>query len=248
MSYERFAFVYDELMQEAPYEQWVKFIEQKLAQYGINGKRMLDLACGTGELSVRFASRGFNVTGVDLSAEMLTVARQKTEEMGLTIPLYQQDMAELEGLGPFDFIGIFCDSLNYLQTEEQVKKTFSRVFQCLKTGGAFFFDVHSIEKISNGFIGQTFALNEEQLAYIWNSFPGEYPNSVEHELSFFVLDEQSGKYDRFDELHLQRTFPIEQYSQWLKEAGFQSIEVNADFTEADPQPSSERIFFSARKK
>lgn len=247
MSYEKFAFVYDELMQDAPYEQWVKFTEQKLHKYGITGNKMLDLACGTGELSIRFARKGFDVTGVDLSAEMLSIARMKMDEQGVSIPLYQQDMAELEGLGPFDLVGIFCDSLNYLQTEEQVQQTFSHVFHSLKKGGAFFFDVHSIHKIANGFINQTFTLNEDSLAYIWNSFAGEQPHSVEHELSFFALDEQSGKYDRFDELHFQRTYPIEQYSSWLREAGFEFIEVNADFTEHSPQIDSERIFFSARK-
>lgn len=247
MSYEKFAFLYDALMQEAPYDQWVAFTENKLKEYGLDGRRMLDLACGTGELSIRFAQKGFEVTGVDLSAEMLSVAQMKIEEKGLSIPLFQQDMAELEGLGPFDFVTIYCDSLNYLQTEEQVKKTFSRVYDSLKTGGALFFDVHSVVKISNGFIDQTFTLNEDELAYIWNSFPGEYPNSVEHELSFFVLDEQSGKYDRFDELHFQRTYPIEQYVAWLEEAGFQQIELTADFTNQQPHPDSERIFFSARK-
>ncbi|MGG5254983.1 class I SAM-dependent DNA methyltransferase [Neobacillus sp. SM06] len=248
MSYERFAFLYDELMADAPYDQWVAFTKKKLARFDVSGKRMLDLACGTGELSVRFANEGFAVTGVDLSAEMLSVARKKAEDCGLTIPLYQQDMAELEGLGPFDFIVIYCDSLNYLADEKQVQKTLAGVFRFLKKGGVLLFDVHSIDKINNGFINQTFTLNEDHMAYIWNSFPGEFPYSVEHELSFFVLDEESGKYDRVDELHIQRTFPIHAYSQWLKEAGFEIIEVNADFTETAPQPESERIFFSALKK
>ena len=248
MSYERFAFLYDELMADAPYDQWVAFTKKKLAHYDVTGKRMLDLACGTGELSFRFANEAFAVTGVDRSAEMLSVARRKAEDRGLAIPLYQQDMAELEGLEPFDFIVIFCDSLNYLADENQVQKTFAGVFNSLKKGGLLLFDVHSIDKINNGFINQTFTLNEDHLAYIWNSFPGEFPYSVEHELSFFVLDEESGKYDRVDELHIQRTFPIDAYSQWLKEAGFEKIEVSADFVETAPQPESERIFFSAVKK
>ena len=90
------------------------------------GSHLLDLACGTGELSVRFAKQGFNVTGVDLSSDMLSVARAKAEDLGLRIPFFEQDMAELDGLGSFDMIGIFCDSLNYLQTEEKVVSTFSK--------------------------------------------------------------------------------------------------------------------------
>lgn len=247
-AYNRFAYLYDELMQDAPYDQWVKFTEERLSKYKIGGKSFLDLACGTGELSVRFAKVGFDVTGVDMSADMLTVARAKAEEHGLTIPFYEQDMAELEGLKSFDIIGIYCDSLNYLPSEEKVVNTLSKVFQYLKKGGIFFFDVHSIYKINHLFMDQTFTLNEDHLAYIWNSFPGAHPNSVEHELSFFVLDDRSGKYDRFDELHKQRTFSIDQYSSWLIDAGFEILEVNADFKVKQPNPESERIFFMARKK
>lgn len=247
MSYGRFAYIYDELMQDAPYDMWEKFVIQRLNHYGCKGTSLLDLGCGTGELSIRFAQKGFDVTGVDLSADMLAVARAKAEEQSLSIPFYEQDMAKLEGLGLFDVIGIFCDSLNYLQSEEMVIHTFAKAFQHLEEGGILFFDVHSIFKLNEVFIGRTFTYNDDDLVYIWDSFPGEVPNSVEHELSFFVLDKPSGKYDRFDELHEQRTFPIEQYTIWLKEAGFEIVEITADFTERPPGPQSERIFFMAKK-
>lgn len=100
---------------------------------------MLDLACGTGELSVRFAKQGFKVTGVDLSTDMLAVAKAKAESQGVMIPLFEQDMAELEGLGSFEIIGIFCDSLNYLHSEEKVFNTFLKASQCLEKDGVLFF-------------------------------------------------------------------------------------------------------------
>jgi SAM-dependent methyltransferase len=248
MSYEQFAYLYDELMQDAPYDKWVNFVLNRLKKYHIKGNTMLDLACGTGELSVRFAKQGFKVTGVDLSTDMLAVAKAKAESQGVMIPLFEQDMAELEGLGSFDIIGIFCDSLNYLHNEEKVFNTFFKASQCLEKDGVLFFDVHSIFKINELFIDQTFTLCDEKIAYIWNSFPGEYPNSVEHELSFFVQDPADGKYNRIDEFHEQRTFAIDQYSGWLEEAGFEILEISADFEEKTPQPDSERIFFMARKK
>ncbi|PLS01219.1 class I SAM-dependent DNA methyltransferase [Neobacillus cucumis] len=248
MSYEQFAYLYDELMKDAPYDQWVSFVKECLVKYDVKAKSLLDLACGTGELSVRFAKHGFDVTGVDLSEDMLSVAQAKSEVNGIKIPFFQQNMADLDGQGQFDVIGVFCDSLNYLQTEEEVKSTFKNVHQHLQDHGVFIFDVHSIHKITDVFINQTFALNEEDVSYIWNSFPGEYPNSVEHELTFFVLEDRSGKYDRIDELHFQRTYPIEQYSNWLEAAGFQLVEISADFEHAEPTPYSERIFFVAKKK
>jgi 2-polyprenyl-3-methyl-5-hydroxy-6-metoxy-1,4-benzoquinol methylase len=247
MSYEQFAYLYDELMQDAPYDEWVRFVKEKLEKYQIDGDRLLDLACGTGELSVRFAKEGFAVTGVDLSSDMLAVAQAKAQTAGTQISFFEQDMAYLEGHGQFDIIGIFCDSLNYLQSDEDVIHTFSNVLKHLKEGGIFLFDVHSIYKISQVFINQTFTLAEDHLSYIWNSFPGDLPNSVEHELSFFILDEQTGKYDRFDELHYQRTYPVQQYTEWLKETGFELLEVSADFQSVEPKQQSERIFFIAKK-
>lgn len=247
MSYGRFAYIYDELMQDAPYEEWEKYVMERLKACGIKGNSLLDLGCGTGELSLRFSLKGFAVTGVDLSVDMLAVARAKAEEQGMSIPFYEQDMAELEGLGQFDIVGIFCDSLNYLPSEEKVRRTFLKAFQHLKEGGILFFDVHSEYKINELFIDRTFAFNGDHASYIWDSFPGEFPNSVEHELSFFVLDELSGKYDRFDELHEQRTFSIAQYTKWLQETGFELLEITADFAAKAPGPQSERIFFMAKK-
>ncbi|MEH7414060.1 class I SAM-dependent methyltransferase [Neobacillus drentensis] len=248
MSYEQFAYLYDELMKDAPYDQWVSFVQDILVKYDVEATSLLDLACGTGEISVRLANQGFEVTGIDLSEDMLSVAQAKAESLGVKIPFFQQDMANLEGQGQFDVVSIFCDSLNYLQTEEEVISTFSNVHQHLQDNGLFVFDVHSIYKMAEVFIKQTFALNEDEISYIWNSFPGDDPNSVEHELSFFVLDERIGKYDRIDELHYQRTYPINQYSNWLDAAGFQLLEISADFKHSEPTQASERIFFVAKKK
>ncbi len=247
MSYEQFAYLYDELMKDVPYDKWVEIIEQKAAEYHVAGKKLLDLACGTGELSVRLAGSGYDVTGVDLSEDMLSVAKGKSDEQSLPIQYFQQNMAELEGLGLFDIIGIFCDSLNYLQNEEDVKRTFEGVFTHLKDDGLFIADVHSVYKMAHIFMNQTFALNEEEISYIWESFEGEHPHSVEHELTFFALDEATGKYDRYDELHFQRTYPVEQYRTWLNQAGFEVLDVLADFSDTPPQDDSERIFFICRK-
>ncbi|SIQ25160.1 class I SAM-dependent DNA methyltransferase [Peribacillus simplex] len=247
MTYERFAYVYDELMKDAPYEKWLMILTAKLEQYGIGGRKVLDLACGTGEMTVELAQHGFEVTGVDLSDEMLLVANEKAVKLGLSIPLFQQNMAELEGLGQFDCVTIFCDSLNYLRDEEDIVKTFSRVHEHLKDGGLFLFDVHSIYKMEEIFRDNTFAVNGEEVSYIWDCFPGEEPYSVEHDLSFFVRDDESGLYDRFDELHYQRTYPVEQYKKWLEQAGFTVSEILADLEDAPLVAETERILFAASK-
>ncbi len=248
MTYRQFAYLYDELMKEAPYEKWTQLVIDSSSKYGVQGKKLLDLACGTGELSVRLSKAGFQVTGVDLSDDMLTVAANKAERNGEKLEFYQQNMAELEGPEQFNLIGIFCDSLNYLQTEKEVIDTFRSVHHHLEDDGLFIFDVHSIYKMMNVFVNQTFTLNDDEISYIWEAFEGEEPYSVWHDLSFFVLDKHTGKYDRYDEQHFQRTFPVEIYKAWLIEAGFEILEVTADFMHHTLQSDSERIFFTCRKQ
>lgn len=248
MTYNRFAYVYDELMKEMPYSAWVDMVIQQSEKFQVQTKTILDVACGTGELSIRLSEAGFAVTGVDLSDDMLAVAHAKALEKGRMIPFFQQNMTEMEGLGTFDVITIFCDSINYLETEEAVRETFQRVNEHLEQNGFFIFDIHSLYKMNEIFLNHTYTLNEDRLSYIWQCYEGDWPNSVEHELSFFVLDNMTGQYDRFDEVHFQRTYSVEQYEEWLSDAGFELLEISADFNGLSPKADSERIFFTARKR
>lgn len=247
MSYGEFAYIYDVLMQDVPYDRWLEFFLEKAEKFNSSGKNVMELACGTGELALRMAKKGFQVTGVDLSEDMLMVASQKANDQSVHLKLYLQNMSELEGLGLYDIISIFCDSLNYLSSPDEVKETFKRVYSHLNKNGLFLFDVHSIYKMEHIFLNQTFTEVDDEVSYIWNSFKGEYPYSVEHELTFFVLDEKTDQYIRFDELHKQRTYSVKDYSLWLEEAGFELLEVTADFSNGEPNESSERVFFVCRK-
>ncbi|KZE68449.1 methyltransferase [Fictibacillus phosphorivorans] len=246
MSYQQFAYLYDELMEDAPYSEWLYFVKTSVSNYLKDGTRFLDVGCGTGSMTILLAKEGFHVTGVDLSSDMLMVAKEKAEREKVAISFFQQDMRDLEGLGLFDCVTILCDSLNYILTEEDVKRTFTSAGNHLTAGGLLLFDVHSIHKINEIFIGQTFGSNEEKLSYIWQCYQGEYENSVEHDLSFFI---QNGTtYDRYDELHVQRTFSVEDYSRWLLECGYDLLNVSADFKPENPSDESDRILFVAKKR
>ncbi len=248
MSYEQLAYVYDHLMADAPYDSWVQYLCEEMERFQAPGNRVLDLGCGTGALSIRLIKKGFDVTGVDMSEDMLAVAAEKAGKEGVVFPLFQQDMSKIDGLPEYDIATIFCDSLNYLSTPEEVRDTFRHVHSHLAPEGLFLFDVHSTYQIANIFLNQTFTWNEEEVAYIWSSFPGDEPHSVEHDLTFFVLDEESGRYDRIEEFHQQRTFPMRDYINWLQDAGFDVLSVTADFSDAPPEETSQRIFFTCRKK
>ncbi|MHC0035842.1 class I SAM-dependent DNA methyltransferase [Pseudoneobacillus sp. C159] len=247
MSYQRFAYLYDTLMEDVPYDKWLETVETFGKQYHVSGKKLLDVACGTGELSCRFALKGYQVTGVDLSEDMLAVAQAKAEENGLYIPFFQQNMAQLEGLEQFDYITIFCDSINYLSEERDVVATFNGVRNHLSENGLFLFDVHSEYKMESIFKDQTFTHLSQEICYIWHCFSGEYPLSVEHELTFFVGDSEGRTYERMEEYHFQRTFPIDQYKTWLDETGFETLQILADLENQSPTQTSERILFIARK-
>ncbi|KYG32004.1 class I SAM-dependent DNA methyltransferase [Alkalihalobacillus trypoxylicola] len=246
MNYMIFAALYDHLMSEAPYDRWLDYVKNN-SNPALKGLDIMDVGCGTGEMVIRYGQEGANVTGIDLSSEMLLVAKEKTDKLGLTPFLIEQDMASLPFIGEFDVITVFCDSLNYLKTETDVKSAFTSFFQQLKTGGMLLFDVHSPYKITNVYSNQTFADDGDEISYIWNSFEGKEVLSIEHELTFFVKNEDN-LYQRHEELHFQRTYPIANYKEWLEEIGFVVEKIEADFRAEAPCEESERIFFKAVKK
>lgn len=247
MRYEQFALLYDELMNDVPYEKWVEFTKQSLTQAGMKAAKILDVACGTGNVTLPLVKEGYDVVGVDLSEEMLTVAQQKLGEARHMIPFYQQDMRELDVPGEFDCVTIFCDSLNYVLQEEGIQETFRRVYHHLHKDGLFLFDVHSLYKIHHIFQNETYTVNGDEIALIWNCFPGEESDSVEHDLTFFVRDEEDDVYHRFDELHMQRAYTVEDVTKWLEESGFTVLRVTGDFERTEVTEQTERIFFMAKK-
>ncbi|MEE6449761.1 class I SAM-dependent methyltransferase [Gottfriedia acidiceleris] len=247
MTYNRFAYLYDQLMNDVPYEKWVQFLEDVFQKYEMLQPSILDIGCGTGTLPISMAKLNYSISGVDLSEEMLSVAMAKAEQEKVNIPFFQQNMVELEGFDQLDCVTIFCDSLNYLETEDQVKQTFIKVNESLKDNGLFLFDVHSPYKIEEIFGEETFFIDDAELSLVWSCSQGEHPLSVEHDLVFFMKEENRDLYERFEEYHNQRTFPINTYKSLLNQTGFEVKEVIADFHEA-VDDTSERIFFIAMKK
>ncbi|WP_077736396.1 class I SAM-dependent DNA methyltransferase [Bacillus sonorensis] len=246
MIYKGFSGIYDSLMAHAPYDQWVEWVENALSEKRKEDIRILDLACGTGEISVRLAEKGYDVTGVDFSEDMLSQAQQKAADRRLEIQFLQQDMRELGGFGrAFDAVVICCDSLNYLPDEKGVFATFKNVFSLLKDGGLLLFDVHSVYKMDVVFPGSTYADQDEAISVIWQSYAGEEAHSVMHDLTFFV--ESGGVYERFDESHEQRTFETEVYIRLLEKAGFDIQKITADFSGLEPEADTERHFYIAKK-
>lgn len=243
--YGQFASVYDLLMEDVPYDQYAAWIQ--LQAPANEYPTLLDIGCGTGTLTLMFHQIGYDVTGIDVSEEMLAIASERLQLAGINAPLFAMSMDEIEGFSNVDIATIPIDSINYLTDEQQVIETFQRIYDLLRDGGKLLFDVHSVYKVDDIFMQSPFTYDDGDITYIWYTEKGEEDHSVHHDLTFFVRDEQTNQYDRFDEQHFQRTYPIETYENWLKEIGFKQVNITADFTNNKPTSTSERIFFQAIK-
>ena len=147
--YQDFAEIYDGLMNDVDYESWAEYYTRLLSIYGIRGGKICECACGTGGLTLPLKRRGFQMTGVDLSREMLWQAAQKARKNGMNIPFVQQDMRSLNLHKPVDAVLATCDGVNYLMTEEDLLSFFRAAKRAIRPGGALIFDVSTPHKLKD---------------------------------------------------------------------------------------------------
>lgn len=240
MNYQIFAHVYNELMDDSVFFDWQTYTEKHLEK----GASILELGCGNGQLGILLKDAGYDIEGLDLSEEMLSLAHERQQIAGVHFPVFQGDMRDLSEYGTYDAIISYCDSLCYLPEKENLKQTIEETYAHLKEGGKFLFDVFTTEHME---VLDGYAYHDEipGIVFMWDSFPGEVPHAIEHDLSFFV-EQDDGTYKRQVELHKERTYPIQEYVDLLEEAGFSDIEVTADFWE-EITGDDTRWFFKAQK-
>jgi SAM-dependent methyltransferase len=247
MAYDSFALVYDRLMADMPYDRWIAFLERCLAECG-NCHTLVDLGCGTGNIALPFAYKGYRVFGVVNAAEMLAVAEQKkaTHKAGDRLQFVESDMCDFELPEQVDAVYSFCDSINYVTDENELKRLFINVRRTLRAGGLFVFDVHTEAKFGEYAQTQPFVLNEDDLAYIWTC---EYEQPlIHHELTIFVAHEgaPTGPFARIDEYHVQRAYRLEWLHSALLEAGFEAVHFYAEFSFEAADEHTGRVFVTAR--
>ncbi|MCL2855838.1 MAG: class I SAM-dependent methyltransferase [Defluviitaleaceae bacterium] len=239
--YGEFARVYDQFM-EAPYEDWADYIEGLWVKFGQKPHLVLDLACGTGTLTCILAGKGYDMIGLDLSADMLMVARQKAPE----ILFLQQDMRAFELYGSVDAIICICDSLNYILETDELAQVFKQAYFYLNPGGTLIFDINTQYKFSQILADNDFCHVDEEGAYIWENFYDEAEELNEYRATFFIKN-KSGQYARHEEIHVQKAHKPEQIKQALKTAGLTLLGVFDELTTSPAHAESERIFFVAQK-
>ncbi|MGM0523955.1 MAG: class I SAM-dependent DNA methyltransferase [Bacillota bacterium] len=245
MSYQHLAALYDELMQDAPYDEWVSFTESMLES---PVEAILDVGCGTGQITRRLSQKGFQMTGVDLSEAMLIEAANDSSVETSRIQWVKQDMRALTGFHDQQLIVSYCDVLNYITEKDDVLKTFQAIHHSLAPEGQFMFDVHSlahVEAMSDNIYSEV----QDDYSYIWFCDQGDTIGEMFHEMTFFI--KEGDCYQRYDETHHQRTYSMGSYIDWLKQVGFSDVKVYKDFETAPitlaDEPNSERLFFIAKK-
>lgn len=244
-SYESFAQVYDELMDNVPYDEWAQFYRKKLKEYGIEDGILCDLGCGTGNMTVRLAEAGYDMIGVDYSEEMLSIAREKQTAKGEILYLLQ-DMCEFELYGTVRACISVCDCLNYLLEEEQLLRVFKLVNNYLDPKGIFIFDFNTDYKYRQVIGDTVIAENRDDCSFIWENYYDEEERINEYDLTIFVQREED-IFQRFTETHFQKGYSLDQMKTLLEEAGLVFVEAVDMDTKGQPGETSERIFVIARE-
>ena len=238
---------YDHLMAGVPYRFWIDYLERLWKRHGEKPQSVLDLACGTGTVSRLLAGRGYAVTGVDLSAGMLEVARKRTKEAELAILFHQQDAAELDlGEARFDAVVCLFDSLNYILETERLQTALAQVFAHLAPGGTFIFDVNTEYALAEGMFNQSCTRRSEALHYRWRSRYNRETRLCTVRMDF-SYDPGTGMREDFVEVHKQRGYAKDELVQWLRLAGFEPVTVYDAYSTEPPKKRSDRLFYLAAK-
>ncbi|NLT96221.1 MAG: class I SAM-dependent methyltransferase [Clostridia bacterium] len=248
MAYTDLAQVYDKLMDEVDYNEWVDYIITHIEKAQAPGKVLLDLGCGTGSICIPLAQKGYWVTGIDISAEMLTQAEQKARAAGVNINFFQQDIRELVLDFQVDIVIATFDIFNYIIEKQELIKVFQKIHGILKDGGILIFDVNTPYKLEKVLGENVFTYNTEELVYIWESFYERKTKICEMDLTFFSLDQKTGKYIRFDETHLERAYEENEIKEMLIKNGFSVQGIYGQLSFFPPTENEERVFFVAKKQ
>lgn len=244
--YNKFAYVYDKLMQDIDYNKWKSYIINILNKNGIKSTKILDLACGTGNITIPLAQTGYDMYGVDISQEMLSIADQKSYSQNLKIKWINNDICKLNMNEKFDAIICCCDGLNYILEKDDLSKVFQSVHNLLLPGGVFTFDINSFYKINHIFGNNTYTYNSDQINYIWNNYFDEDTRIVEFDLTFFIK-ENNDLYSKFNERHFQKAYFVDEIENMLLKIGY-DVSVHDFLSFTGYSESSERIQFVARKQ
>lgn len=243
-AYHALASSYDRLTWDVDYAAVVDFYWQILEKEGLTPRTAVDLACGTGSVSVLLAQRGLQVIGVDMSEQMLCQASQKAVDADVPIQFVCQRLEHLYLPRGVDLAVCALDSLDYITDPEDCAQAIAKAYKALNPGGCFIFDVNTPQKL-RAMDGQVFLDEDEDVYCVWRGEFDEKTNICTYGMDLF--QRQGGAWHRSWEEHREYAYSAEQLKSYLKQAGFTSIQVYADRRMECPDHTDQRIYFKARK-
>ena len=254
--YDAIAHVYDKLNKDIDYKAWADFIEKCFEKYlPQKPSIVLDLACGTGSMTVALSSRGYDMIGVDMSEDMLSEASIRSEGRGILYLL--QDMRSFELYGTVGAVVCCLDSVNYLLSEKDISKCFANVHNYLDPDGLFVFDMNTPYKFENTYSDNAYIL-EDEIDYedgeppvgVFCGWQNQYDREsgiCDFYLSLFE-EKENGDYTRKDEHQRERAYSLESIKGLLSDNKLEFIGCFADFEFSAPSENCGRWYIVARAK
>ncbi len=249
MIYNLLAPVYDRINGEIDYITWADFIEEIIKREYTNGRPelVLDLGCGTGRMTIELAKRGYDMTGIDYSVQMLDIAKRNADKAGLEgkILWLWQDITKFELYGTVDVAVSCLDTLNHITSQKKLSDCFALVHNYLSPNGLFIFDVNGKYKFENVYGEQAYVMEDEINFCVWENFY----NPKSHLCDFYITlfkGKEDGSYIRYNEEQRERMYTLRSIKTLLKDNGFEFIGAYSDFEFSEGSDSDERIYIAAR--
>lgn len=243
-AYQTLAYSYDRLTNDVDYRSIVDFYSQILSREGLSPRTAVDLACGTGSVSVLLADLGLQVIGVDMSEDMLCAAAQKALSLKNPPMFVCQRLEQLRLPRGVDLAVCALDSIDYITDPGDCQEAIRRIYRCLNPGGCFIFDVNTPEKL-RAMDGQVFLDEDDDVYCVWRGEFDACSNICSYGIDLF--QRMGSMWMRSFEEHREYAYSAQQLTGYLRQAGFNRIEVFADRRLEAPGPQEQRIFLKARK-
>ena len=250
MIYDMIAPIYDIENQSIDYEEWADFFEKIFQKYLAEKPTLiLDLGCGTGKMTLTLAKRGYDMTGVDYSPEMLDIARGEESLNAFLHPVLWlcQDMREFELYGTVDVCVCCLDTINHITSSRDLKTIFSLVHNYLNPDGLFLFDINGKGKFENVYANEVYTYEEDGNFFIWENDYRPRSGLCDFYITLFEQGED-GRYTRHDEVQTERAYSLKTIRKYLAECGFEYLGAYSGFDENPACDNDERIYFIARCK
>ncbi len=249
MIYNLLAPFYDKFNGDIDYSKWADFIEEIIKKEYKEGKPelILDLGCGTGKMTFELARRGYDMTGIDYSPEMLDIARNQSENLGYSDKILWlcQDMREFELYGTVDVVVCCLDGINHLTAKKDLYKCFDLVRNYLIPGGLFIFDINGKYKFENIYADNAYTMEENDAFCVWEN----YYNGKNKLCDFYITlfkECSDGRYERFEEIQRERMYTLRSIKNALSENSLEFLGAYSDFDFKDGSDYDERIYIVAK--